>query len=108
MSSIPQNHSDEKALVDCVQRFFSKHHVGKLLAKCNGMKEKAFHRFPYFVINSATFLSEEVCICSNEPALLKKRFLRTLFTDSLIPQKLTGFGLLRFVQQISSIMIFAI
>ncbi len=27
MSSIPQNHSDEKDLVDCVQRFFSKHHV---------------------------------------------------------------------------------
>ena len=24
MSSIPQNDSDEKALVDCVQRFFSK------------------------------------------------------------------------------------
>ena len=23
MSSIPQNHSDEKALVDCIQRFFS-------------------------------------------------------------------------------------
>lgn len=40
MSSIPQNHSDEKALVDCVQRFFSKHHIGKLLARCNGMKEK--------------------------------------------------------------------
>ena len=39
MSSIPQNHSDEKNLVDCVHRFFSKHHVGKLLAKCNGMKE---------------------------------------------------------------------
>ena len=40
MSSIPQNHSDEKALIDCVQRFFSKHHVGKLLARCNGTKEK--------------------------------------------------------------------
>ena len=40
MSSIPQNHSDEKDLVVYVQRFFSKHHVGKLLAKCNGMKEK--------------------------------------------------------------------
>lgn len=40
MSSIAQNYSDEKALVDCVQRFFSKHHVGKLLAKCNGLKEK--------------------------------------------------------------------
>ncbi len=23
MSSIPQNHSDEKALVDCIQRFFT-------------------------------------------------------------------------------------
>ena len=40
MSSIPQNHSDEKALVDCVKRFFSKHHVGKFLARCNGTKEK--------------------------------------------------------------------
>ena len=40
MSSIPQNHSDEKALVDCIQRFFPKYHVGKLLARCNGMKEK--------------------------------------------------------------------
>ena len=40
MSSIPQNHFDKNNLIDCVQRFFSKHHVGKLLAKCNGMKEK--------------------------------------------------------------------
>ena len=40
MSSIPHKRLDEKAFVDCVQRFFSKHHVGKLLAKCNGMKEK--------------------------------------------------------------------
>ena len=40
MSSTPQNYSDEKPLVDCVQRFLSKHHVGKLLARCNGLKEK--------------------------------------------------------------------
>ena len=40
MSSIPQNHFNENDLSDCVQRFFSKHHVGKLLARCNGMKEK--------------------------------------------------------------------
>ena len=40
MFSIPQHHFNEKALVDCVQKFFSKHHVGKLLARCNGMKEK--------------------------------------------------------------------
>ena len=40
MSSILQNHFDKNNLIDCVQRFFSKHHVGKLLARCNGMKEK--------------------------------------------------------------------
>lgn len=40
MSSIPQNYSDKKALVDCIQRFFSKHHIGNLLTKCNGTKEK--------------------------------------------------------------------
>ena len=40
MSSIPQNYSDENELIDCVQRFFSRHHVGRLLAKCNGMQEK--------------------------------------------------------------------
>ena len=40
MSSIPQNYFVENDLIDCVQRFFSKHHVGRLLARCNGMKEK--------------------------------------------------------------------
>lgn len=40
MSSITQNYCDENDLIDCVQRFFSKHHVGRLLARCNGMKEK--------------------------------------------------------------------
>ena len=33
MSSIPQNYCDENELIDCVQRFFSRHHVGRLLAK---------------------------------------------------------------------------
>lgn len=51
MSSIPQNHSNEKALVDCVQRFFSKYHVGKLLARCNGMKEKGVSLFRYKLSN---------------------------------------------------------
>lgn len=40
MSILPQNHTDEVALLDCVQKFFSKHHVGKLLKQCNGTKEK--------------------------------------------------------------------
>ena len=42
MSSIPQNYYNENDLIDCVQRFFPKHHVGRLLAKCNEMKEKVF------------------------------------------------------------------
>ena len=40
MSLIAQNNTNEIALLDCIQRFFSKHHIGKLLAKCNGTKEK--------------------------------------------------------------------
>ena len=91
MSNIPQNRSDEKELIDCVQRFLFTHHVGKLLAKC---KKKVFHLFLCSVINSATFLLEEACICNNELAPLRKIFLRILFTVSLIRQKQTGSVLL--------------
>lgn len=40
MSIISQNYHDEATLIDCIQRFFSKHHVGKILKQCNGAKEK--------------------------------------------------------------------
>ena len=40
MSSISQNNSNEVALLDCVQKFFTRHHVGRLLKQCNGTKEK--------------------------------------------------------------------
>jgi hypothetical protein len=40
MSIISQNNSNEVALLDCIHRFFSKHHVGKILKQCNGTKEK--------------------------------------------------------------------
>lgn len=40
MSILPQNKTEEVALLDCVQKFFTKHHVGKLLKECNGAKEK--------------------------------------------------------------------
>lgn len=40
MSIIAQNNTNEIALLDFIQRFFSKHHIGKLLAKCNATKEK--------------------------------------------------------------------
>ena len=40
MSIIAQNTDKEVAILDCVSRFFSKHHMGDLLKKCNGTKEK--------------------------------------------------------------------
>lgn len=40
MSIVPQNHTEEKAVFDCVQKFFSKFHIGRLLKQCNGTKEK--------------------------------------------------------------------
>ena len=40
MSIVSQNNTNEVALIDCIQRFFSNHQVGKLLKKCNGTKEK--------------------------------------------------------------------
>ncbi len=40
MSILSQNAFAENEVIDCVDRFFSKHHIGKLLAKCNGAKEK--------------------------------------------------------------------
>lgn len=40
MSILPQNTTNNTELFDCVERFFSKHNIGKLLAKFNGTKEK--------------------------------------------------------------------
>ena len=40
MSIIAQNTDKEVAILDCIHRFFSKHHMGELLKKCNGTKEK--------------------------------------------------------------------
>ena len=40
MSIVSQNNSKENALLDCVQKFFVKYRVGKLLKQCNGTKEK--------------------------------------------------------------------
>ena len=101
MSSIPQKHLDEKAFVDCVQRFFSKHQVGRLLAKCNGMKEKGVSPVSLLRYKLSNILSEEVCICSNGLALLRKSFPRTRSTVSLILQKQTGSVLLPFLLLIS-------
>ena len=46
MFSTHQNHSDEKTLVDCVQRFFVKHYVEKFLFNIMKQKKKCFICFP--------------------------------------------------------------
>ena len=40
MSILPQNHSEKEVLLDCIQKFFTHYHIGKLLHRCNGSKEK--------------------------------------------------------------------
>lgn len=40
MSIISQDNTNEVAVLDCIQRFFSSHKVGTLLKKCNDTKEK--------------------------------------------------------------------
>lgn len=40
MSIITRNNTEELALFDCVQKFFSAHKIGSLLKRCNASKEK--------------------------------------------------------------------
>ncbi len=40
MSILAQNHVSDTEIFDCIQRFFSRYRVGKLLSRCNGTKEK--------------------------------------------------------------------
>ena len=106
MSSIPQKHLDEKAFVDCVQRFFSKHQVGRLLARCNGMKEKGVSPVSLFRYKLSNIFVGRSMYMQQRTGSFKEDFQRILSTVSLILPKQTGFVLLLFLQQISSIMIF--
>ena len=83
MSSIPKNYSDEKALIDCVQRFFSKHHVGKLLARCNGMNEKGVS--PVFLLRyklSNIFVGRSMYM-QQRTGSFKENFFKNTFYRSL-------------------------
>ena len=101
MSSIPQNHSDEKALIDCVQRFFSKHHVGKLLARCNGMKEKGVSPVSLFRYKLSNIFVGRSMYMQQQTGSFKEHFPRTRSTVSLILQRQTGSVSLLFLLQIS-------
>ena len=101
MSSIPQNHSDEKALVDCVKRFFSKHHVGKFLARCNGTKEKCVSPVSLLWYKLSNIFVGRSMYMQQRTSSFKENFPRTRSTVSLILQKQTGFVSLLFLQRIS-------
>ena len=87
MSSIPQNHSDEKALIDCVQRFFSKHHVGKLLARCNGMKEKGVSPVSLFRYKLSNIFVGRSMYMQQQTGSFKEAFSKNTFYRFLNLQK---------------------
>ncbi len=106
MSSIPQNYCDENELIDCVQRFFSRHHVGKLLAKCNGMKEKGVS--PVSLLRyklSNIFVGRRTCISQQRTGSFKEDFSKNTFYRFLNSAKTNWLRLLLFWLLISSIMI---
>jgi len=47
MSIISQDNTNEVAVLNCVQRFFSSHKLGNLLKQCNGTKEKGACYFAF-------------------------------------------------------------
>ena len=74
MSIISQNNTNEVAVLDCVQRFFSSHKVGDLLKKCNGTKEKgipAISLLRYKLSN--VFVGKSMYM---QPDPLKKTFVK--------------------------------
>lgn len=87
MSSIPQKYSNEKNLIDCVQRFFPNTISANYLPDVMERRKKAFPPFLCSSTNSITFLLEEVCICNNVQVLLRRHFPRILFIVSSILQK---------------------
>ena len=72
MSILSQNTTNNTELFDCVERFFSKHHIGNLLAKCNGTKEKEYRMLTLGWSNGCIFLPINSCLVasSNESFIL--------------------------------------
>lgn len=73
MSIITQNNTDEKALLDCIQRFFNNYHVGKILKKCNGTKEKGIPAISLFRYKLGNIFVGR-CICNSVLVHLRRSF----------------------------------
>ena len=108
MSSILQNHFDENNLIDCVQRFFSKHHVGKLLAKCNGMKEKGISPVSLLRYKLSNIFVGRSMYMQQQTGSFKEDFSKNTFYRFLNSAKTNWLRLLLFLQPTSSTMTFVI
>ena len=77
MSSISQNNSNEVALLDCVQKFFIKHHVGRLLKQCNGTKEKGVSADIIACVCDEYYSDNGECELNQVVSLIEKRTSKT-------------------------------
>ena len=87
---------------------FSKYHVGKLLAKCNGMKEKGVSPVSLLRYKLSNIFVGRNMYMQQQTGSFKEAFSKNTFYVSLILQKQTGFVLLLFLQPTSSTMTFLI
>lgn len=79
MSIIAQNSDKEVAILDCVNRFFSNHHVGDLLKNAMERKKKVFQPSHCFVTNLEMYFPTAACICRCALALSKRTFPKMQF-----------------------------
>ena len=102
MSIISQNNTKEVALLDCIQRFFSKHHIGKLLAKCNGTKEKGVPAISLLRYKLGNIFLGRSMYMQQRSGSFKEGFSKNTFYRFLNSTKTNW---LRFLRQILSTMI---
>ena len=79
MSIVSQNNSKENALLDCVQKFFAKYHVGKLLKQCNGTKEKGVSAVSLLKYKLGNIFTERSMYMQQRTGSFKEDFSKNTF-----------------------------
>ena len=79
MSIVPQNNTKEEVLIDSVQRFFSKHHIGRLLKKCNGTNEKGIPAITLFKYKLSNIFVGKSMYMQQRTGSFKENFSKNTF-----------------------------
>ena len=79
MSIVSQNSTNEVALIDCIQRFFSNHQVGKLLKKCNGTKEKGVPAISLLKYKLGNIFTDRSMYMQQKTGSFKENFSKNTF-----------------------------